>query len=144
MSDWVQNLKHTLLGKRDLTRTDARHLRAERERRSAHPTHIDCPGCGAKLPFIERYPVYFCPECLKQAVDFEGKKLEFSNISLSGGFAWRHVGNAEWQECLGVLATIRGTSAFVTEARFGGVVAQPETAAHQQAGVTDLSRRQTA
>ncbi len=87
-----------------------------------------CPGCGAELKFVARYPWYFCNSCLKQAHDFYGRKLLFFNVSLSGGLGWAFADApdkvmSDRVSCVQCL--IKGRVVVVSEARFGGVVAQP-------------------
>lgn len=105
------------------------------------PGHY-CPGCGAALKAFPRYPWHFCLDCCKSATDGDGRAL-----SLSGGmgFMWRYrdAGTEEWVTCSGIRALIRGRPVYITEARFGGVVAQPLLAGHHDLSperVIDLTR----
>ena len=88
------------------------------------PDHF-CPGCGAAQRPRARYPWYFCQTCLKSAQDSHGRRVEFSNASLSGGLVWRLAGSSNVQEATQVICLIRARPALISEARFGGVVAQP-------------------
>lgn len=90
------------------------------------PKH-HCPGCGTELPYFARYPWYFCETCLKSATDRKGRALVFFNVSMSGGLTWRYADDdaSGEKDCIAVGCVIRGRPVLVTEARFGGVVAQP-------------------
>lgn len=93
----------------------------------AEPGTHSCPGCGIRLKHFERYPWYFCQGCLEQAEDCEGKRLVFFNISISGGLGWRYADDpsAADRDVIEVICFICTRPVLVTEARFGGVVAQP-------------------
>lgn len=90
------------------------------------PGHF-CPACGApQKPFL-RYPWHFCNDCRKRAVDGAGRGLEFANESASGGFMFRYAGEGDdvWIPCRAVIALIAKRPVHITEARFGGIVAEP-------------------
>lgn len=91
-----------------------------------YPDHY-CPGCGQAQKTFLRYPWYFCQSCLALAEDGQGRRLEFANVSLSGGLCWRYANSSknEWQEHATVVCLLHGRPVVVTEARFGGVAAQP-------------------
>lgn len=85
-------------------------------------TEHHCPGCGTSLAPVDRYPWDFCNACAAQATD--GKVLEFSNVSVTGGC--RGAGGESATAAL----PFRYFAAFVdavivSEARFGGVVVEP-------------------
>lgn len=111
------------------------------------PGHF-CPGCGAPLGAFLRYPWHFCAACRDSAVDGAGRGLLFGNEGLSGGFMFRYAEDAArgadggWIACRGVIARIAGRPVRITEARFGGVVAEPIRDGHLPAeeGVVDLRR----
>lgn len=90
------------------------------------PSH-HCPGCGAQLRAVSRYPWHFCRSCLALARDGAGRELVFTNASFSGGFAWRftHETDRRFRPCRGAICLIRGRAVIVHEARFGGIVAEP-------------------
>lgn len=88
------------------------------------PDH-HCPGCGTALTAFLRYPWHFCKDCRNRVVDFAGRPLAFGNASLSGGFEVGYAGEARSVTCRGCYALIDGRPVHVTEARFGGIVAQP-------------------
>lgn len=67
-----------------------------------------------------RYPRYLCRECASGASDKSGKKLEFGNTDLSGGFeaVYADTGKKyQSHECF-----VKGMRCWADEARFGGVV----------------------
>jgi len=87
--------------------------------------HSHCPGCGQALAAQERYPWRFCQACLERAEDGGGQRLVFANTALSGGLAYRRAGDPRETAASAVLCRIDGRPVIVTEARFGGIVAQP-------------------
>ena len=79
-----------------------------------------CPICRAALDPVPRYPHYVCADCASKAVAADGRRLQFSNVSLSGGFAASyadtgepHASHACW---------INGIPCHAGEAHFGGIV----------------------
>jgi hypothetical protein len=84
-----------------------------------------CPACGTPLPAMTRYPWYICALCRERITDADGRRLEFANTSVSGGFAWRRAGEREYHEARGYLGLLDGRPVRVSEARFGGIVAEP-------------------
>jgi len=79
-----------------------------------------CPICHAELSPNPRYPNYVCRDCAGKAVSADGRRLEFYNVSLSGGFQavysdTKEVHNSH--ECF-----IEGVKCRADEARFGGIV----------------------
>lgn len=92
------------------------------------PRH-HCPGCGAAQDRFDRYPWYFCRECLRRAEDAEGRRLVFGNVSFSGGLMWAYADEPTRYDdkALGVVCLIDTRPVLVHEARFGGVVAEPLT-----------------
>ena len=89
-------------------------------------THF-CAACGAECRAFARYPWHMCQDCCEQAVDHAGRKLNFANESVGGGFVFSIEGVEGLYACAGVLCKIRGRPVRVQEARFGGVVAEPWT-----------------
>ncbi len=107
------------------------------------PDHF-CPGCGAARRSFPRYPWHFCNDCARGAETRQGKKLRFQNASASGGFEWSDDDGATWHQARGVYCLIARRKVYVTEARFGGIVAQPVTDAevrHNPGDVPDLTRK---
>lgn len=88
-----------------------------------------CPGCGAPLRHFERYPWYFCNQCLATAADCDGRTLTFGNAAVSGGLTWAYADAPEQfdETAQHVTCLIRERPVTVSEARFGGIVAQPVT-----------------
>lgn len=82
-----------------------------------------CPLCGAEVPSSARYPRHVCPACYEKAADVRGRKLEFYNVSFSGGYEARYTDTHEpydSHECY-----IDGVKCHADEARFGGIVISP-------------------
>lgn len=84
-----------------------------------------CPLCGQPVPFRARYARSICVACLQLAVDSEGRPLRFANISLSGGLQVDD--GTGWREIMTAAAWVNGVPCRIQEARFGGVVGQPQT-----------------
>ena len=86
-----------------------------------------CPGCGKPQRIFLRYPWYFCQDCLDEAVDGDGRRLVFGNVSFSGGLSWGYADDPDMRDDRAVegICLIRGRPVTVGEARFGGVVAEP-------------------
>jgi len=91
------------------------------------PDH-HCPGCGVIKKFNARYPWYFCSACLDLAEDCEGNQLVFFNAGVTGGMGWAYRENPEKIMSTTVslvLCYINSRKVMISEARFGGIVAQP-------------------
>ena len=91
---------------------------------SEWPDHY-CPGCGAVQKPFPRYPWHFCTDCRKTAADRDGRVFVFGNTSFGGGFEFGYVDTDARYSCLGVICLIARRPAYVHEARFGGIVAEP-------------------
>jgi hypothetical protein len=83
-----------------------------------------CPICGAEVPRVARYPRYVCPNCAGKAQDENDRPLEFHNESFSGGFVARYADTGEERESH--VCFIEDVRCWADEARFGGIVIQPE------------------
>jgi hypothetical protein len=82
-----------------------------------------CPFCNTEVDFNPRYPNYICPSCETNPVDESGRKLEFHNVSFSGGFEARYCDTGEVHDSH--ICFISGVKCWADEARFGGIVIQP-------------------
>lgn len=106
--------------------------------------HHYCPVCGKPQAVSLRYPWHICGECLPLTQDSHGRSVEFFNVGPSGGLQWRYVGESKeaLQICSAVLCLIRGRPVLVTEAHFGGIVAQPAlpTRPEKRPLVVDLTK----
>jgi hypothetical protein len=81
-----------------------------------------CPLCGAALTLFERYPRYVCQACAAKTCDASGRRVEFRNLSFTGGCEGYYPDSGEiypLQDCF-----IDGRACFADEARFGGIVVQ--------------------
>ena len=81
-----------------------------------------CPICGAEVQFSLRYAGYVCNDCEANAMSPDGRRLEFTNIDVGGGFQARYAGTKTKypsHECV-----IEGVACIADEARFGGIVVQ--------------------
>jgi hypothetical protein len=88
---------------------------------------------------MSRYPWYICALCRQRITDAEGHWLEFANTSVSGGFAWRRVGEPAFREARGYLGLLDGRPVRVSEARFGGIVAEPVASPLGEVGPIDAA-----
>ena len=80
----------------------------------------NCPICGKELRFNPRHPKYVCSNCAKLATDKAGRKLQFFNYSLSGGFKAVYDDTKAVYDCN--VCFINGIECWADEARFGGIV----------------------
>jgi len=84
-------------------------------------TH-DCPICAQKVAHWERYPKQVCRQCADKASDAYGRRLQFTNASMSGGFrAFYRDNGAEYSRRI---CYIDGRKCFAAEHRFGGIVVE--------------------
>ena len=79
-----------------------------------------CPICLNSLDPIPRYPRYVCMACDSKAVAADGRRLQFSNVGLSGGFAAFYADTGEVYPSHA--CWIEGIACHAAEARFGGIV----------------------
>jgi hypothetical protein len=83
-----------------------------------------CPVCGAAQRANARYPRHLCPDCAALATDEAGRRLQFSNVSLSGGFRAVYTDTGEARESH--VCFVRGVRCRADEAYFGGIVIRPQ------------------
>ncbi|MEM6348148.1 MAG: hypothetical protein AAF927_29980 [Bacteroidota bacterium] len=79
-----------------------------------------CPNCTKKVSFYPRYPTYICSDCSDLITDKSGRRLSFSNTSMSGGCQGYYLNTNEKYE--GYDCYIGDKQFVAKEARFGGVV----------------------
>ena len=104
------------------------------------PGHF-CPGCGTAQKAFLRYPWHFCNSCRRQACDRAGRHFVFGNTGLGGGFAFGYANDEARYTCMGVICLIHSRPAYVHEARFGGIVAEPlPDLPFDRRGVVDVRR----
>jgi hypothetical protein len=111
---------------------------------SYKPAGHFCPGCGMQQRAFPLYPWYFCNGCLRRATDGAGRRLEFSNVGLDGT-KWRYADAEDWYVCQAAICLINERPVVVTEARFGGIVAEPLTShsdLRDHSHMDDLSSKQ--
>ena len=82
----------------------------------SHP----CPICGSALEPVPLYRRYVCSDCAARAASADGRRLDFSNIDLSGGYAARYADTGEPYDSHA--CWIDGIRCRADEARFGGIV----------------------
>ena len=82
-----------------------------------------CPICLIELTPSPRYPRYVCAACAGRAVDEDGRSLEFSNESFSGGFVAKYSDTGEARDSH--TCYIDGVKCRADEAHFGGIIIQP-------------------
>ena len=88
-----------------------------------------CPHCGGPAYQDARYPRALCSACSGRTTDLAGRAVTFFNVSLSGGFAARHLD--DHSDCEQVTADgrvlIDGVEYRAGEAHMGGCVVTPVT-----------------
>lgn len=79
---------------------------------------------------------------MELASDHAGTRLEFANVSPSGGLIWRYQGEKDWRDAGAVACRINDRPVMVQEARFGGVLAEPlrEGEFNDHINIIDLRR----
>lgn len=82
--------------------------------------HHPCPICSKPVPHWDRYPRAVCEVCFNKACDVYGQKLNFYNVSISGGF--KAVFAETQEEYQSHICYIDGVECRADEARFGGIV----------------------
>ena len=83
-----------------------------------------CPICGAAgLQRSERYPRYVCSACAGRASSADGRRLQFGNLGLGGGFVAIYA-DTGGRYLDGGRCVIDGIPCMAAEARFGGIVIQ--------------------
>ncbi len=82
-------------------------------------TH-QCPICGKALEAIARYPRYVCEDCAARASSADGRRLEFFNLGLSGGYGAAFADDKSKYDSHDCFIDDRPCRA--DEARFGGIV----------------------
>ena len=82
-----------------------------------------CPICANPIRHWERYPQAVCSICYDKACDDKGRKLSFSNVSMSGGFESTVTDTKE--KYPSHICYIEGVECWADEAGFGGIVIQP-------------------
>jgi ADP-ribosylglycohydrolase len=81
-----------------------------------------CPICRTETPPNPRYPNLVCRSCAGKAVSADGRRLEFYNVGLAGGYSAIYSDSKEVydsHECF-----IEGVKCRADEARFGGIVVE--------------------
>ena len=81
-----------------------------------------CPICAVSVEHQERYPRALCRDCSLRASDSIGRRIEFSNESLSGGLLAKYADSSE--PYLGQSCFVDGVECLAEEGRFGGFVLQ--------------------
>ncbi len=90
------------------------------------PDHF-CPGCAKPQKAFLRYPWYFCQDCVDRAKDHGGQGIGFYERTLHGGLAWYDKADPVrlHKNLISVYCLIDGRPVMISEARFGGIVAEP-------------------
>lgn len=82
-----------------------------------------CPICSIQVDNSPRYLNYICEKCCQKATDKNGRRLNFFNIDLSGGFKAVYIDNGE--ELHSHICFIEAIKCHADEAKFGGIVIEP-------------------
>ncbi len=81
-----------------------------------------CPICQQSVEPSARYPRYLCNDCSSRAKSKDGRALNFSNESFSGGFIARYADTGETYPSH--TCYIDGIECYADEHYFGGIVIQ--------------------
>ncbi|OCQ91711.1 hypothetical protein BCD67_09425 [Oscillatoriales cyanobacterium USR001] len=81
-----------------------------------------CPICNASVHPFPRYPKYICEDCRKKATDMNGRRLNFYNESMFGGYVAYYWDSNNAEEYNSHECYIDGIKCWADEARFGGIV----------------------
>lgn len=81
-----------------------------------------CPICHASLDPVPRYPHYVCANCAGKTVAANGRRLQFSNVDMSGGFAASYADTGE--SYASHACWIDGIPCHADEAYLGGIVVE--------------------
>ena len=79
-----------------------------------------CPICAAEIKVVLRYPNYVCRSCASKASSADGRRLNFYNESLSGGFLAFFADTNEPYDSH--VCFIEGVQCRADQAHFGGIV----------------------
>lgn len=82
-----------------------------------------CPNCMAKVMFFPMLPTRICSNCESQLTDESGRKVSFSNVSMSGGCQGYYSDTREKYE--GYNCYIGDRKFYATEMKFGGIAVIP-------------------
>lgn len=82
-----------------------------------------CPNCMTKVMFFPMFPTMICNNCESQLTDKDGRKVSFSNVSMSGGCQGYYSDTREKYE--GYNCYIGDRKFYATEMRFGGIAVIP-------------------
>ncbi|MBW4573907.1 MAG: hypothetical protein KME08_01330 [Aphanothece sp. CMT-3BRIN-NPC111] len=86
-----------------------------------------CPICNTLVEHYSRYPKYVCGERYRKATDINGRKLQFYNASISGGYIAYYADSNEKEEYGSHDCYIDGIKCRAGEAKLGGIVIEAET-----------------
>jgi len=95
-------------------------MKTPRRKSPARASTQKCPVCGQTVNPNPRYPRYLCRACAKQATDEAGRKLEFGNTDIGGGFEARYADAGKIRRSH--VCFVKGIRCWADEARFGGIV----------------------
>jgi hypothetical protein len=102
---------------------------------TVNDTMGSCPICALRVPIVPRYPRALCARCSGESADETGRRLEFFNTSISGGFEARYQDTGETRN--GHTCYVRGKRCYADEARFGGIVVELADFLPNRVPVTD-------
>lgn len=86
-----------------------------------------CPLCGTRVRPDERYPDHLCAWCSAEVTDERGRAVRLYNTSFGGGYTGQYDdGSTASRAVLDGRVWIDGVEYRAQEARFGGIVVQPQ------------------
>lgn len=89
---------------------------------SEGPRTHPCPVCSVDVVHWERYPDQVCDGCILRASDAYGRRLIFTNVGISGGFAAFYRESGEPYDS--AVCWIDGIKCSAGEHRFGGIIVE--------------------
>lgn len=100
-------------------------MKSSRRRTKPSVAAQKCPVCGQTVNTSPRYPRYLCRSCVAHASDAAGRKLEFHNTDIGGGFeaVCKDTGKVSASH----VCFVNGIRCWADEAHFGGIVIQTFT-----------------
>ncbi|MCB0636426.1 MAG: hypothetical protein KDC54_07395 [Lewinella sp.] len=82
-----------------------------------------CPNCLSKVLFFPMYPTGLCGNCISQLTDIDGRSVQFSNVTMSGGCQGYYLDTKEKYDHYHCY--IGDKKFYALEMKFGGVAVVP-------------------
>ena len=102
---------------------------------TVNDTMGSCPICALRMPIVPRHPRALCARCSGEIAEETGRRLEFFNTSISGGFE-AHLKTLA-RHATGTLATFGGSDVTLTKHDLVGSLSNLKTTCRIGFQVTD-------